>query len=442
MSLASTLQQRWSQRRVPAPHRGPAARMAEPAGVAARGLCFTEWMFFSVFALALLFAVSTPVFGTKLFITGISHAPLALLGPVLVLHLVGKSVNGSAPFLGPALGATWPLVALGLFALVGSLLAKYEYRVIDTYFSFAVYTLLLPLYVAAVPGQAARVRHWARAVIVLFGVFALASLAGEAIRYQGSEALHEIEYLVASGFFLVYLAVRHWGVKVLVLVLLVAAAVLNRKLTGYIITVLALVHVAASAGWRNLLPRSRPLYAVVAVVLTLLLAAVLGLLYVEFRQYLPSGNVDVRLRQYEAAWAAFLKSPIYGYAFLQGSGEDFREFVRLLNIPTHSDVLDILKHGGLIGLVLFLWGYVKLFRLIQRAVAATRDDHLLHAYFVGMRFFQFTAFITFLINPVLLKGPFLVVIWGGLGIAAGIAMCILRDRASSAAAAPAAGSVQ
>ena len=431
MSLAFTLHQRWSRRKVPAPRRGPSAHMAAPVGVTERNLCFTEWLIFGILALALLFAVSTPVFGVKLFITGISHAPLALLGPVLVLHLVGKSVNDTAPFAVPALGVTWPLVALGLFALVGSLLAKYEYAVIDTYFSFAVYTLMLPLYLAAVPGRLVRARHWARAVVLLLGFFALASLVGEAVRYQGSEALHEIEYLVASGFFLVYLAARHGGIKVLALVLMIAAGLLNRKLTGYIITVLALVHIAASVGWRNLLPRSRPLYATVTAVLVTLLAVVLALLYFEFREFLPSGNVDVRMRQYEAAWASFLNSPIYGYAFLQGSGEDFRESFRLLNIPTHSDVLDILKHGGLIGLVLFLWGYGKLFMLIHRAVAASRNDHLLHAYFVGLRFFQVTAFITFLINPLLLKGPFLIVIWGNLGIAAGIAMCVLRDAASS-----------
>ena len=166
----------------------------------------------------------------------------------------------------------------------------------------------------------------------------------------------------------------------------------------------------------------------------------LALLYFEYRQFLPSGNVDVRLKQYEAAMRQFIDSPIWGSAYTAGSGEAYRESFRVLNIPTHSDVLDVLKHGGLIGFALFCWGYWKIFALINRAVSATSSAKdgasLLNAYFVGVRFFAFTALVTFSLNPLLLKGPFLIVIWGNLGLAVG--MALTATRAAIPAAIPAA----
>ena len=139
------------------------------------------------------------------------------------------------------------------------------------------------------------------------------------------------------------------------------------------------------------------------------------------------------MKQYEAAMRQFIESPICGSAYTAGSGEAYRESFRVLNIPTHSDVLDILKHGGLIGFVLFCWGYWKVFAIINRAVTATRGDTLLNAYFVAVRFFQVTALVNFSLNPLLLKGPFLIVIWGNLGLAVGLALTVTRafDAASA-----------
>jgi O-antigen ligase len=216
--------------------------------------------------------------------------------------------------------------------------------------------------------------------------------------------------------------------------MLLAAAVLNQKLTGYIIAAMALLHIVVVAGWRRLLPKWRWPYVMGAAVFTLAVAAVLTLLYFEFRQYLPRGNVDVRMKQYEAAMRQFFESPIWGGAYTAGSGEAYRESFRVLNIPTHSDVLDILKHGGLIGFALFAWGYFKIFALVNRAVTATKGDALLNAYFVAVRFFQITALVNFSLNPLLLKGPFLIVIWGNLGLAVGMALAATRGAADRARA--------
>jgi hypothetical protein len=376
-------------------------------------------------ALAWLIACSTPLFGIKLYYGILNHAPMVILAPLLLLNMMAAQLNRRAQPWGRILSFCGPLLALGLYAFVGSSVAKWVRLEKETYLTFGAYLLALPLFIAAVPVFAAQARSWARALLVIAVGFGIASLIGELMKPRGSEVLHEIEYVVLSAFLMLYYAVRSNSLKLLALVMMAAAAVYNQKLTGYIILAMALVHIGSSAGWRRLDPRWRGTYATAAVLGTVALALLLLILYFEFRQYLPSGNADVRLRQYEAAWRQFLASPIYGYAYLQNSGEEFTQAMRVMNIPTHSDLLDLLKHGGLIALGLFAWGYWKIFRLLNAAVVATVGDRLLNAFFVGMRFYQVTALATFAINPLLLKGPYLVIIWGMLGLAAGIAMTVV-----------------
>jgi hypothetical protein len=422
------------RQKVPAPKKGPTARLRAPVASAAMSLRFSDWLVVLVISLAYLFAVSTPVFSIKLYLSTIGHLPLLLLGPALALQIMGSLLNRNVPTLNAIASTTWPLVFLGIFALVGSALAKWQYSVTDTYLTFAVYLLLLPLYVAAVPTNPVRARQWAVSLVCVWIAFSFVAFIGELARIGGSDALHEIEYMVFCGFFVLYSVSRSTAIKVLALLCLLAAAALNQKLTGYFVAILAILHIVVVAGWRRLPKEWRGAYGFAAVVSTVLLISVLALLYFEYRRFLPSGNIDVRLAQYEAAVRQFLISPFWGSGFTDSSGEAYAESARVLYIPTHSDILDMLKHGGLIALVLLLWGYWKLFALFNRAIDVTRDDRILNAYFVGVRFFQATALLTFAINPILLKGAFLIVIWGNLGLAAGVALAICSSRSETAEA--------
>lgn len=429
---ASTVRRWWTRAPRP-PRRGPASYLAPPLAPAAQGLRLTEALVLAVLALAYLLSISAPLFGVPLHKTILNHAALALLGPALLVHLLGLALNRQPPPWNEVLPACLPLVLLAAYALVGSAIAKWELKERDTYLTFGVYTALLPLLAASVTTQWQRLRHWALALVLIWVVFSLAALVGELARSGTRETLHEIEYLVVSGFFVLYYAVPSKAVKLLAIAMLVAAAVFNQKLTGYIIAAMAVIHFVVAAGWRRLLPQWRWPYVVGAALFTAGVVAVLTLLYFEFREHLPSGNVQVRMTQYEAAMRQFLDSPIWGSAYTAGSGEAYRESFRVLNIPTHSDVLDILKHGGLIGFALFCWGYWKIFALVNRAVSATKGDALLNAYFVAVRFFQVTALVNFSLNPLLLKGPFLIVIWGNLGLAVGMALTATRHGAGAPA---------
>lgn len=391
------------------------------------GLRFTEWLVIGALCVAYIESISMPLFGFQLNLGLLNHFPLVLLLPVLLLHLAGVLFNRHPPGWPRVFAACWPLFLAGAYALVGSMFAKWMFRVNDSYLAYGLYLMLLPFYIV-LTADGERPRRWAAALLTIAIGASLAALAGEVARFGTKETLHEIEYLITAGFVMLFYAARHGTAKAAALLLMIAAALVNQKLTGYLCALVALFYIGGVAGWRRLAPQWRGFYSISGTLAMMALAALLALLYFAFREYLPSGNVDVRLKQYEQAMLQFFDSPIWGNAYLSGSGELFRESFRALYIPTHSDILDMLKHGGLIGFSLFALGYWKLGVLIHRAIGVTHGDHLVHAYLLGARYFQIAALLTFAFNPLLLKGPFLIVIWSTLGLATGMALGALKHR--------------
>ena len=93
---ASTLRRWWTRARR-APRRGPASYMALPLSPAAQGLRLTEALVLGVLALAYLLSISAPLFGLPFHKTILNHAALTLLGPVLLVHLLGLALNRRPP---------------------------------------------------------------------------------------------------------------------------------------------------------------------------------------------------------------------------------------------------------------------------------------------------------------------------------------------------------
>ena len=390
-------------------------------------------MLLGVLALAYMGSISFPLFGVQLHHSSLAHLPLLMFAPVVVLHLSGVLYNREALPWSRILATCWPLMLLALFALGGSAIAKWVLNVTESYLAFGIYLALLPLFMLC-SSESQRARRWAMALMALGFVVSLAALAGEVSRFSwGQTFIHEIQYIVVAGFFAIFYVTRSTAIKLLMFVLIVALAVLNQKLTGFLVVALAVLHIGVTAGWRHVAKPWRMPYGVAAAVGVLLAVSVATLLYFEFRDFLPSGNPEVRLQQYDAALQQFYGSPIWGNAYLRSSGEVYNDGFRNYYIPTHGDVLDMLKHGGLIAFSLFVLGYWKIFSLMHRAVKATRDDRVLNAYFTTARFFQAAALLTFTFNPLLLKGPFLFVIWAQLGLAAGMAIGVLARAQPKAA---------
>lgn len=400
-----------------------------PSGLVARtqgtGLRFSEWMFLVGMGWGYFFSISNPIFGIPLQITFLRHFPLMMLMPALALQLVGVGLYARRVNLSGILLVLWPMILLASWVTAGSLWARYIEDVDDTFLTFGIYALLLPLF-AMVPARPEAHRAWIKAIIALWLIFAFAALIGELARLPASEKLHELEYLVVAPFLTLWFLRSGLALKILAVLLVLTAVIANYKLTGFIIAAAGFLYIAIYTGWKRLEPSWRAFYGMAAVIVALAVSGALALAYFEFRAFLPSGNPEVRLNQYTQAWLQFLNSPIWGSAYMDGSGEGYREANRLYNIPTHSDVLDHLKHGGVLGLGLFLLANFLLLRTFVRAARITQGDRLLNAYFTGVSMFHVGAFITFSLNPLLLKGPYLVVIFGNLGLALGLALVVLR----------------
>ena len=81
------------------------------------------------------------------------------------------------------------------------------------------------------------------------------------------------------------------------------------------------------------------------------------------------GPVEIRLAVYQAGWQMFLERPISGWGMNQMPAElasRMRDY-RLKAFPVHNTYLEILVEHGIVGLGLYLWLVVGLFRIGHRA---------------------------------------------------------------------------
>mgnify|MGYP000316897229 CR=1 FL=1 len=108
------IQRRWWTRTPRPPKRGPVSRMAMPLAAAGDGLRLTEWLVLAVFSLAYMMAISAPLFGIPFHRTGLNHVAMALLGPALLLHLVGLALNRESPRYDRVFATCLPLLLMAL----------------------------------------------------------------------------------------------------------------------------------------------------------------------------------------------------------------------------------------------------------------------------------------------------------------------------------------
>jgi O-antigen ligase len=230
--------------------------------------------------------------------------------------------------------------------------------------------------------------------------------------------LHNIEFLVQPFFLYFFFAQKEIAGKAIALFLIIVVAILSQKLTGYINGIAAMSYIGvayvnrnASLKWRDAIR-----FFSIALLVTITGLTVLGFFY--FKEYLPSGNVNVRLHQYGNVFSAFLDSPVWGQAYTSSSGEVYIEYTRSLNIPTHSDILDLLKQGGVIAFGLWLIGIISTIKLfVRNAMKNTRRSAFFHA----MAFLTVSIVLACAVNPLFLTPTFAFIIWGSLALALGVA---------------------
>jgi hypothetical protein len=147
-----------------------------------------------------------------------------------------------------------------------------------------------------------------------------------------------------------------------------------------------------------------------------------------FKSALPDGNTKYRFFTYERTWEDFIASPIWGKSFSGAGAEQFGLFqvgASTQILPSHSDLLDILGQGGVIGMALFIFAIWRIARYshkqyLDRPASALNDTLIAHFHWLTVSCICTVPVIAF--NPILLQPGKAFVTWMNLGILIGLAM--------------------
>ena len=124
-----------------------------------------------------------------------------------------------------------------------------------------------------------------------------------------------------------------------------------------------------------------------------------------FEGLISTGNLSFRVFLYLDAFNIFIQSPIVGDFFTKTPVHDMTKyFGRFLIekyrvLPTHSDVLDLLAHGGIIALIIFLKFIHSLYRNFFRNLVKVRDKGL-QAFYILLFITSLDLLLIMTFNPV------------------------------------------
>jgi O-antigen ligase len=254
----------------------------------------------------------------------------------------------------------WPLALLALYIICGSLYARVGLGIKESFLQFG---LAAMGYLVAVLtfGAARDPLRLMRTYFTLLWLALLYVVPMVVIkRLQHGQAFHTEVFLILPLMIHAGLIARtrvlRWAVGLSILLL---TFVLHKNL-GYVSLGISAVYLGLVLRARSPKRRRhtvhRLLFGVGGLVAIAALVSAATFLAFNHKAYVPSGNPEVRLEVYEKAWARFLASPIYGDAF---SGSSLTRLDRRLvldspDVTTHSDWLDVLSHGGIVGLLLIV----------------------------------------------------------------------------------------
>jgi len=279
---------------------------------------------------------------------------LAIVG----LHLVGRRLPRTAA---AALRMGWPILVLGAYVLCGAAYARWYLGVQDTFLSVAVGTFAFP--VAVVLYFSTRFPH--RLVASFFWGLLIASpyAIGWIVlkRIEGGQAFHTEIFLIVPLAVYFFQRMQATWIRWSVVSCMIVTGLATDKLTGYVtllITCAFLVGPPAKRRFQSARIAERLAILYVALIAAMLLIGGVVFLIARRQQYLPGGSAEVRSQTYLTAWDRFVASPIYGDGFTTASWQ-WLTGLHVLGEPhigTHSDMLDLLSHGGIIAIVLYGFG--------------------------------------------------------------------------------------
>jgi len=396
-------------------------------------LVMTDYLVLASLGLAALWALD-PFLLLPDRIAVLKFVPAVCLAGAMLLGIVGSAMF--APYdrsrdIYAYLEGARVLAAFAASVVAGSLFAKYGSGIDNTFLTLGVFILVVPALATVVSNSGSPIRFCLGYVLVcvllggLIGVIQIANFAQYAY-------FHSLEFVVIPCAVFFAFAPLNRVYRWAGIVFFAVLAVAQHKNTGYLVLLFVIAYLAIckfSEVIRRVSYIDRYYYglAILAVALTLIAIVAVGIAYRE--EWLPSGNTVYRLYTYEVAWNRFLESPLYGTLFTEAATEKFPLYeitdgsARGI-LPTHSDPLDVLAHGGLLLSSLFFGSLVllsrrgfELTRLIERCKSHNDWSRAtVHFLFVSFA----TALVTMCFNPILLSPNRSIAFWAPAALLLGL----------------------
>lgn len=367
------------------------------------------------------------------------HVPGLLAIGALALSVAGRLIfrPESWPQLGVSFRVYLGLTLFALFAIAGSLYARFVLGIGSTYFSMGAYAILGgPVYLWILRTSSAPLAM-VRAITVVFVAVSLLAVTINAVRFD-TRVFHSLEHIVLVSVAFPLLAGRNVATRAAGAAFLILGVVAQNKLTGYLVMLIIFAWVHADrlmirlASDADRLRARLRVYLGATAALLCLLAALIA--YESARSLLPGGNIEYRLHTYEQAFNRFLDSWLWGRAFAAPAVEFFDLFVVNAStqyLPTHNDPLDILANGGLLAAVPFALGLLAVISIGWKALRADWSPgerglgplrpHLAMYFLIAV-----TGVVVMTFNPVLNEASIAHIYWTSTA-----AMCALVAAAST-----------
>jgi len=361
----------------------------------------------------------------------LKHLALAIATPAIILTLIGSGLRASwdAPDRSPGPATLlWPLLALGAMITGGGVYARFFMGIQNSFMVVGLY--IFAAYFAAImvcrsddPVGLVRIHNR----ILLAGAIVMGLYL--AAFYGSRQVYHEQIFLVVPMAALCFALRRgtlaRWGGGLFFL----AAAWLSQKYTAYLTGLMT----AAWSAFMIIVPRAFPLRGLQRSTVVYWFWLTGGLAVIAFvflgvngMIELPTGNVSYRGYTYEQAFSRFVDSPVWGTLFSVEAVAKFDLYsIDDTNnmLATHSDLLDILANGGIIGIGLWAAGLWRVGRAAFSNLLQPRMiEHDWAPYAHALAAMSAAGVVTYVFNPILLQPSMAYLLWVNLGLLAGLAL--------------------
>lgn len=393
------------------------------------GLVMTDYMLLFVLFIGVFFAMDPfLLYADKR--TVFKHLHLVFVIPVLLLAWLAGRINREPLQGGKVLSQCWTFVLFAAWVVLGSFYARFHGKVVETFLIMGLYMFMTPLFARFIADHKSPARLLNIYLGMLFVAIAVGAVwqAGELGRWS---EFHEEEFLTVPLAAFFFVRAKGTRGRFFSLVLLLALMLTVIKNTSFLVAGVTLAYLWWGFVRKDMLKKPALRRMLHYVLLVFAALAIVGT-YAGIKAYkhasLPDGNPKYRLHTYEQTLEHFRDSPIWGKSFSGAGAEKFGLFTVAAStqvLPTHSDVLDILAQGGLIGIGLFcysLWRIARYVRrrFLDRAAALLGPGLVPHFHWLAIS--CLAAVPVFAFNPIMLQPGKAFILWMNFGLLLGLAM--------------------